>query len=670
MKNFLFAVVSAAGILAFAKSEPLTLANAGYADDAGEFVVTNESVYAKLNADMKKDVRIKPGAGGWGLKPLGAPGSLKLPTEFVNKPEFRPKAERKPGLVLFDEGVVTTVIAPKGTNKYVGRLADEVAYHLSKMTGKDVKVANHIAKNAKGPFVVIEPTPGERNDHAVVRREGDTVRIAGANAGLSHAVTNFLEALGCRYLWPGPTGKVIPKRTKVILPEIALDWETAFRYRNMRTKGLQGGIDREGNRSFWQWHGLNDGKLRTSEVKDGELGHDWGHYYGDYWKTYHETHPEWFALQPYGSRDLKLGGHTERPTFCLSNPELAKETARRKIEEARKHPEKPAHSICLPDGAAVTWCMCEECRRLDPVNAPAQDLTVFWPERHAVPYVSLTDRVLTFMNRVCEEFAKEFPEKNLCMYAYAGYTQPPVKVKPHRNLVILSVAGGYSNAKGTKNAQANLAAWSSFGNRMLWRPNMNRGFGAAVPQNYGRHAFEDLSAMAVNGIVGCDFDTMYDEWAVKSMGYYFTARAFLNPDGWDYETWIKDYCDAGFGKVAKYIRYYFLQLEKATDAAAEINANDPEPAINWSQRQKRARRILETVDLDKLDRILAKAREEAAGDGEVLARIERLQFGVNMARAVAKDTDGRNKQAQAELRALKAAYLEKDPSAMKVNSEK
>ena len=38
---------------------------------------------------------------------------------------------------------------------------------------------------------------------------------------------------------------------------------------------------------------------------------------------------------------------------------------------------------------------------------------------------------------------------------------------------------------------------------------------------------------------------------------------------------------------------------------------------------------------------------------------------IDVGRVVAKDTDGKNKKAQAELRALKAAYLEKDPSAMK-----
>ena len=48
-----------------------------------------------------------------------------------------------------------------------------------------------------------------------------------------------------------------------------------------------------------------------------------------------------------------------------------------------------------------------------------------------------------------------------------------------------------------------------------------------------------------------------------------------------------------FGKASKFVWYYFRQLEKAMDAAAEINANDPEPVLGWTQRQKRARQILQ-----------------------------------------------------------------------------
>ena len=43
-------------------------------------------------------------------------------------------------------------------------------------------------------------------------------------------------------------------------------------------------------------------------------------------------HPEWFAMQPNGSRDQsKLG--PERSRFCVSNPELIEAIAAEKIEE-------------------------------------------------------------------------------------------------------------------------------------------------------------------------------------------------------------------------------------------------------------------------------------------------------------------------------------------------
>lgn len=52
--------------------------------------------------------------------------------------------------------------------------------------------------------------------------------------------------------------------------------------------------------------------------------------------------------------------------------------------------------------------------------------------------------------------------------------------------------------------------------------------------------------MAANGVFGTDFDAMYNEWATKGIGYYFTARAHFNPDRLGYDALLDDYCEAGF----------------------------------------------------------------------------------------------------------------------------
>ena len=640
----------------------------GYADDVGDWVLTAEGrdvkaltdEYAALFASVK-DLAKLPELERWEPKPLGAPGDLKLPTAFAKKPEFRAKPVLRPGLVLFGDGMDAVVVVRPADGKYILSLAEELAWHLAQMIGREVAVVKAVPTDGR-PALVVQPFEG-KNCRAVVKREKNVILIGGEDAGASHAVTYVLEALGCRYLWPGPTGKVIPKRDRVVLPEIALDAESPFVVRRMRLYDRGTAVDHEGNRDFFKWHGLNDNKFMT-DTKPGDAdGFEWGHYYKDYYRKYAKSKPRLFALQPDGTRELHLGSHPERPTFCLSNPELAEITARNKIAEFRAKPTKKALSICLPDGATSSWCLCEECRKMDPSNAAHGGVTVFFPKRSQVDYVAMTDRVFAYMNRVCELVAKEFPDRLLSTYAYSCYTAAPVRTKPHPNLLILSVAGNYADASAAGEAQRNLAQWMSFGNRVLWRPNMSAGFRVNAPQNYARHAFEDVSAMAANGVFGTDFDTMYNEWATKGIGYYFTAKAHFNPDRLGYDALLDDFCEAGFAAAAKPVRTYFDALERATDAAAKLNAEDKEPAVGWVQRQRRWNRIFETLDFDALDRCLADARAAVKGDAVIEARLARLQFANDLGRWTKRLNGALDEPEKAKYRAFVADYLARDPSA-------
>jgi hypothetical protein len=348
----------------------------------------------------------------------------------------------------------------------------------------------------------------------------------------------------------------------------------------------------------------------------------------------------------------------------MSNDALARETARRLKEAFRANPGKKALSICLPDGATSTWCMCEECRKMDPVNAPAGGITVFFPNRRVVPYVSFTDRTFAYMNRIAELVAEEFPDKLLSCYAYGGYTKPPVKVVPHKNLLILSVAGYYSTYGQGDEVEKNLAAWANFGNRLLWRPNAHGSFYITAPDNFARRMFHDISLMGANDIFGVDYDTMSCEWATKPFMYYMVCRAHYNPDRLDFETIADDYCRAGFGAGAKAVRAYFDAVEAACHTAARQNAEDKKPATRWADRVRRRTRLTEATDYDLLDRHLAEARRLTQDDAAIQFRLARLQFGTDLGRRMKKiRAEKATAEEKAEARAFIAAYLEKDPGA-------
>ena len=619
----------------------------GEADAQGVYVRTPEGeAVERLARELEAALRETKGlafdapTSEWDVKPLGAPGDIRLPSGFSKKPVFRSPPERAPGLV-FRRGATTGVIVASARE---AALADELKYHLDRMCGGDVKVVR--TAPAEGPAIVLRTLADGPRGRAVVRREGNRLVVEGRGSGLSHAVTYLLEGLGCRYLWPGTTGKVIPRRTEIVIPEVALDDVPQLKMRWIRdyyvhrpvtnspsfaTLALDETVfksffyaqrlDRPGNRDFFAWHGVND-------ESDLDGTYVWNHYFGDYWQKYGRTHPDWFALQANGSRHQDLGNRPERPTLCLSNMGLAEQAAQDHIARFRREPNLRALPVCLPDGGRMSPCMCRACRALDPVNASVSHTTRLHfgpPVSASRQYVALTDRVLTFANRVQEKVRAACPGRRVTNYVYSNYIDAPVKVRPDPDLVLLSVAGEYVADMYRRWATDNLSTWSHFSNQLFWRPNALWGFSVGLPQNFARAIFEDLETFKANGIVGTDFDCMRNTWLTYGVVYYMVAKAHLNPDHLGYDALLDDYCRAAYGPAARTMRAYYDDLEERTSASVARDGNGAEPERRLNYRQAACYRLSKNLDFAKLRGFLDRASAEAKDDAEVLARL-RLQY--------------------------------------------
>ena len=595
---------------------------------------------------------VAAGNGEWGLVPLGEPGNIKLPTALKEKAVFRAKTPSEPGLKLFGDGVKCVIVAPKA-DKYLHSLADEFAWHLSKMTGeKFAIVEDEPADAVRVVFGQLEKAEGETT---VVKAEGRRLLISGAGSGASHGLTHVLEALGCRYLWPGESGKVIPRKTELVLPkDIDLDFTPVIVRRGVRDfcgqiinrngralirlrvdpkafAALQrrSFVDREGNRGFWQWHGVND----MRPVPGGKpMGYEWGHSFGDYYQRYGKEHPEWFALQHDGTREMtRPGWEPERPCLCLSNAALAEETISNVVAQLRKRPSLAAASACLPDGGHASYCLCADCRRLDAPNAPKCSYVYFEDGRHQLEYVSVTDRVLTFMNRVAAGVDAAMPGKGITLYSYNEYSAPPMRVRPYPTIVFFNTSGNYSLLRTRGDSQRNMAAWAAFGNPLFWRPNALRCFNVAMPQDISRCVFDDLEAFKANHLIGTDMDCMDNQWATKGLAYYMTARAFLNPARLSYDDHFDDYCRTGFGAAAEDVKAYFRLLTSETDRVAGA---DGRTVILEDGREVGAGQdaYVRTFDIEGADAILTRAEKAAAGEDEVLRRLRFLRWGLDAGR--------------------------------------
>lgn len=593
----------------------------GEADDRGVFSLSPEGEavaavdreYAKVMLGAPDVTRLEQ-SNEWATRPLGAKGEpLSKRTSFPQRPELKDRpAHERSGLILCDATRQAVLVASKRDGE-AQALAREVAWHLGEMTGREFLITNTCP--VSGPTIVITRLKAPRGVSRI-SRDGERLEVSGEGPGLSYAVTCFLESLGCRYLWPGKTGKVIPRKDVLIAPERTLDYVPAFKVREIRDlAGLSARLkDHPGNRGFWAWHGINDRRDLDGTVQ-------WGHYFGNYWQRYGKDHPDWFALQANGSREQHLGNRAERPQLCLSSEGLAEETSRNIIAAFRRNPLLKAHSLCLPDGGYMSECMCEACRALDPCNASPMRFLVRDPWNREFDYVSLTDRVLTFANRVAERVTREIPEAKLTTYVYSNYFEVPYRVKPHPALILLSVAGSWIDPT---EAERNVAAWSYFGNQMLWRPNVLWGYSAAVPMNYAREMYDTASVFAANGVLGVDFDNMFDNWASRGLIYYATARACRNPLGLSYEAVFDDYCKKGFGKAAPCVKRYFETLERVLAESRSVSAREAET------------RYVASLDCAAFEGMLGEGRRLAADEPEVLARLDLLARAWPYAREEAK----------------------------------
>ena len=658
--------------------------------EAGEHVAKLTAEYAKLFKSLK-GVDTSVEKSDWGIVPLGP--MAKGPPDYTirNQPVFaKARPTYKPGLKVIGPGLKPVIVGEKRKN-LGGHFtsshdrAQELANYLKEMTGLESDVVilgekykptelpskDRVAVFVSDQFLAKDFFGVDFAQHPVgssyLKRQGNWFLVGGDRSGASHALTYLLEWLGCRYLWPDKdgTGKIVPKRTEVVFPEIDWVWTPGIKHRGIRTyipnpkqaenwwkddaakfgwtpadllehvkANRQDPV--QPNRDFYAWHGVSDW-----DSLEGDYA--WGHYYGDYWEKYHETHPEFFALQPNGSRDLgpRLGKKTNRPTLCLSCPGLAEETAKNLIERFRKMPTYKALSISLPDAGGTYACMCTNCRKLDPPNAKINSRRMGSLQ---FPYPAESDRMVYFANKVAEIVKKEFPDKRLCFYAYNAYTSAPYVFKPDPMFAVLCVSGEYS--KGGQGL-GTVCAWQNCGLKSVyWRPNLLWGMRTVAPQNFARKLFGEIEGGKANGMEGTDFDCYYDCWALQGFIYYMMSEALMNPDNLDYDTIANDYFASAFGSAAPAMKAYYDWLEKHFDTCA---------ASGWTERHG-FYGYSRTFDLAKAQSFFDEAKRLAKGDAAILARIAFFEKGLVPAKFEKAIVEAYDKRDKAEVKKRQDAF--------------
>lgn len=376
--------------------------------------------------------------------------------------------------------------------------------------------------------------------------------------GTKWAVYTFLEELGVRWLWPGPLGTVVPKQKTIAINPLDIRYTPRVVQRRIRntfhSERLQKGLDRLGwtKEDYLAW-GAKDAAAWFEHQKLGcsLTVVSYSHSFGHWWEKYGQAHPEYFALQPDGSRSR--GG---RARLCKSNPEVIRLAAQERIEFFDKNPSAEMASISLNDGGETFFCACSNCTAWD---VPERG-TVQWGN-FTVPHMS--DRVWRFYSETANLVAKKYPDKLLGAYAYSAYEEPPLRIEKVPENIAVGFAPTWDPCRvgmGPRESQKLWDGWHKKTKYLFLRPNNIYG-NNSLPLVIGpQEAGEVLKHCINTGCIITDFDTVSHTWAIKGIDIYVTAK-LLWDSSLDVNQLINDYCRAGFGEAAKIIRRLFDDVE-------------------------------------------------------------------------------------------------------------
>jgi hypothetical protein len=457
--------------------------------------------------------------------------------------------------------------------------AEELAHYIELATGAKLRVNQSAAQGQTRILVGAASCPPEvRQSVSRLRRGGYIIRTIPGGAlalagngpdGTAFAVYAFLQKyVGVRWLWPGPLGEQVPHRTSLIVDAASSQREPAYVWRDLGPGGaLWGSMDKwTAERKL----GVTEEHQRIQKIWARHNGFGGPHIYGGHAfgeilppAKYGPEHPEYYALVK-GQRDWKNfdGKHRSQP--CTSNPDVIRLTtdyARRFFDQ---HPDFEAFAISLNDGGG--FCECDRCRRLDSgkVEVTAEDPEGGKGGRKAV----ITDRIVTFANAVAEGVAKAYPDKKLILFAYGPYRQPPVRVKPHDNLLIQYTFHASRNWDPEAEQQQfkETGAWSGVAKQLGIYEYFIQGNSPDLPRLMPEPVHRSLIRLYEQGYRYYQTQAG-DGYAVNGLNYYVLGRLLWDPS--ESPGAIQtDFIANGFGSAAPAIARYFNRWEEAWKSLA------------------------------------------------------------------------------------------------------
>lgn len=513
-----------------------------------------------------------------------------------------------PPVVLVEDGqpkATIAVVVPK--ERYSATLqgaVKDLQHFIKSATGAELPI---VQGRFHGTAIVVgEPSLGGDRmpvEGFAIRAEGDKVLIAGRDGevaphtmsyGTAWGIYDFLERfVGVRWYFPGDIGASVPQSRDLIVAPVLVEDAPVF---------LKREIWPSGGPTVTPFTGTHHRRMRSNDAWPVRLQvHSptgWPAIYG-------KDRPECFERRSDGTRNFDM--------LCYGHPRTV-ETYLETLAAFYEKGDKAAWGGKPPIGNAITVspndmavsCTCEHCRKL-------------W-QPDGGQYGTASKVIATFVANLAREVKKRWPDKTVIYLPYQNYTNVPPGVEFPDNVEVqlcgMPGLAQYKEPAIAASEQANIDGWVRLTGRKIqnwhyscWPEDQTKAaylFPHVVQQHYSRNRRKTVGSF-ING--------ERDHWDRQNLSLYVWMKCLWNP-ALDVEAVIAEYCRRMYGAAAGTVRELVaMQIDGWEKSRWPNAALSPKGVYEVSYPRE---------SIARMEALLAQARQEAAGDGLVLQRLDYL----------------------------------------------
>ena len=487
-------------------------------------------------------------------------------------------------------------------------IACQLRYYLARITSAPFEIEKDNGQS--GIYISLDKTYAD--DEFSLETRGDKLFIKGGKRGVIYGGYELLENLGCRFFTP--ECEKIPSIINLELPDVNKHEKPVFEYRETDYHNT--------TRLTYKYATMcrvNGASNKIPECFGGHVSYAlFAHSFGILVppEEYFAEHPEYYAMID-GKRDA--GSHVEWQ-LCLSNPDIVNIAADNIRKILKENPDKKIVSISQNDN--IKHCQCEQCQKIDKEEG------------------SPVGAIIRFVNKIAEILEPEFPDVMFDLLAYS-YSRPASHLTKVRHNVCVRLCASrtcyaHSFEECTDRSHAtprpdgtatifieDLKEWCKICERLYvwdytsnfplylmpfpnWRvlqPNL-----LTLTKHNVKGVFEEANR-AEKG--GTDFNELRN---------YLLCKLMWNPYC-DIDTHRKEFMEYFYGAAAPYLEEYLNML---CDFVEKENYH------LYIQETKRPDYLSDELLL-KYNELFDKAAAAVAGDGILLARVQKARLSIRFA---------------------------------------